>query len=238
VITRVWPVAALAIYLVSASSVSATPLHAFEGITIPLAVLAVEGMRRIGYQRLPGRRMIAALAMAAVTIPGIVYQLNSSSQLVAPSSGNANFITRGERSALRYLAHNPVRGGVLTRFYLGTVVPAETGRHTFVGTCLWSQPNCTARAQISQMVFDGTLPASTARWLVERTGARFVLADCDARLDLDEVLAPLTESTEHFGCAAVYTLKATPPPVRALAQSPPHAGLRATGRQQRRVQHT
>ncbi len=41
--TRVWPAAALAIYILSASGLSATPLHAFDGITIPLAVLAVRG---------------------------------------------------------------------------------------------------------------------------------------------------------------------------------------------------
>jgi hypothetical protein len=236
-ITRVWPVAAVAIYVISASSVSATPLHAFEGITIPLAVLAIEGLRGVGFARLPGRRLIAGLAVAAFTIPGTIFQLHNSSQLVAPAPGNANFITRDEHNALRYLARDPVHGGVLTRFYLGVVVPAETGRQTFVGTCLWSEPNCTAKAQIAQMVFDGTLPAPTARWLVQRTGARFVLADCDARPDLDEVLAPLAEATEHFGCAAVYTLKATPSPSGALAQSPPHATLRAPGRQQRRVQH-
>jgi hypothetical protein len=237
VISRVWPAGALVIYLVSASDVSATPLHAFEGLTLPLAVLAIEGIRRLGFARLPGRRVIAGLAVAAATIPGIVYQMHASSQLAAPSPGNANFITRDERSALRYLARNPAHGGVLTRFYLGTVVPGETGRRTFVGTCLWSQPNCTAKAQMAQMVFDGTLPATTARWIVQSSGARFVLADCDSRPDLDDVLAPLTASKEHFGCAAVYQLKATAPPSGPLAQSPPHATLRASGRQQRRVQH-
>lgn len=237
VITRVWPVSALLIYLVSGSSVSATPLHSFEGITIPLAVLAVDGLRRLNFQRLPARKVIATLVVAAATIPAVVYQLHSSAQLVTPNPGNANFITRDEHQALRYLARDPVQGGVLTRFYLGAVVPAETGRRTFVGTCLWSQPNCTARAQISEMVLDGTLPATSARFFVRNTGARFVLADCNSRPDLDEVLAPLTESTEHFGCAAVYTLRATAPPSGPLAQSPPHATLRAPGRQQRRVQH-
>jgi hypothetical protein len=238
VITRAWVPAAVLIYLVSASNVSATPLHAFEGITLPLAVLAVEGIRRLGFARVRGHRAIAGLAVAAATIPGTVFQLHRAAQLVAPSPGNPNFITSDERHALRYLARDPLRGGVLTRFYLGTVVPAETGRRTFVGTCLWSQPDCTARAQISQMVFDGTLPADTARWFVQVTGARFVLADCDARPDLDGVLAPLTESVERFGCAAVYTLKATSPPAGPLAESPPHATLRASGRQRRRVQHT
>jgi hypothetical protein len=237
VITRVWPGAALAIYLVSATNVSATPLHAFEGITIPLSILAIEGLRQLRFVQAPGHRAIAAVAVAAATIPGIYYQLHNSAQLVAPSPGNPNFITADEHHALRYLARDRVRGGVLTRFYLGTVVPAETGRRTFIGTCLWSQPNCVARAQISEMVFDGALPADSARWFIQRTGARFVLADCDARPDLDEVLAPLSESVEHFGCAAVYTLKTLAPARGPLAESPFDAALRASGRQQRRVQH-
>ncbi len=236
-ITRVWPAAALLIYLISASSVSATPLHAFEGITLPLAVLAVEGIRRLGFERLPGRRAIAALAIAAATIPAIVFQLHNAEQLAAPSPGNPNFIAADEQTALRYLDKDPVKGGVLTRFYLGTVVPAETGRSTFVGTCLWSEPRCIGRAQISEMVLDGTLPAESARYFVDQTGARFVLADCQSRPDLVRVLAPITATVARFGCAAVYTLRAQAPPSRALAESPPHATLRAPGRQQRRVQH-
>jgi hypothetical protein len=86
-------------------------------------------------------------------------------------------------------------------------VPAETGRRTFVGDCLWSQPNCVSRSQITQMIFDGSLPALTTRWLLEQIGARFVLADCQSRADLAAVLAPLTTSVHRFGCATVYTMR-------------------------------
>jgi hypothetical protein len=237
VATRVWPVMALVIYVVSASDVSATPLHAFEGITIPLAVLAIEGIRRLRFARWPAHRAIAAVAVAAATIPAIVYELNNAKSLVAPGPGNANFITADERQALRYLARDREPGGVLSRFYLGTVIPAETGRRTFVGDCLWSQPNCTPRSQITQMVFDGSLPADAARYFVQRSGARFVLADCQTRPDMAAVLAPLTQSVHRFGCAAVYTLGRVSPPGGALAESRPDAALRASGRQQRRVQH-
>jgi hypothetical protein len=236
-LTRAWPVAAVAIYVISGSGVSATPLHAFEGITLPLAVLAIEGLRRLHFERLPARRALVALAVVVFTVPGIVYQMHNAKQLATPSPGNPNFITSDEHHALRYLARNSIPGGVLTRFYLGTVVPGETGRKTFIGTCLWSEPNCVARAQISQMVLDGTLPAESARYFVQQSGARFVLADCQSRPDLDTVLAPITESVTHFGCAAVYTLRGSRAPNQALAESPPHATLRASGRQQRRVQH-
>jgi hypothetical protein len=236
--TRAWPAGAFAIYVISGSSVSATPLHAFEGIAIPLSVLAIEGLRRLRFERLPAHRAIATLVVAVLTIPGIVYQLHYSKQMAAPTTGNANFITSDEHHALRYLAHDPVHGGVFTRFYLGADVPGATGRQTFVGTCLWSEPNCASRAVLSQTVLNGPLPAKRAQSIVEQSGARFVLADCSSRPDLQTVLAPITQSVTRFGCAAVYTLKAASAPSQALAESPPHAALRATGRQQRRVQHT
>jgi hypothetical protein len=214
VVSRVWPVCALVIYVLSGSDVSATPLHAFEGITVPLSILAIQGVQRVGFMRLPGSRVVAAVAVAAATIPATVSELSLAKTIVAPSPGNANFITHSEQQALRYLAKDKRPGGVLTRFYLGSLVPAYTGRRTFVGDCLWSQPDCTPRSQITEMVFDGTLPANVARWFVQRIGAPFVLTDCDTRPDMDEVLAPLAESVHHFGCASVYTLRTGSQPFR------------------------
>jgi hypothetical protein len=208
VMTRTWPVAALVIFFISASNVSGTPLHAFQGITIPLAVLAIEGFRRLGFAQLPGRWAVAALLVAAATVPGTVNQLRTAVQLSRATPGNANFITRDEQHALDYLDRDPARGGVLTRFYLGTLVPAATGRRTFIGDCLWSEPNCIPRAHMAQTLFDGAMSTRRARAFVRGTGARFVLADCRTRADLDHELTPLIESVQHFGCAAVYTLKA------------------------------
>jgi hypothetical protein len=216
VVNRVWPAAALVIYLLSASALSATPLHAFDGITVPLSVLAIEGVQSVSWRRLPGRRLIAtppvpglivAAVVLAATIPATVSELAAARSEVAPAPGNPNFITHDERAALRFLANDPQPGGVFTRFYLGTVVPAETGRHTYVGDCLWSEPDCSKRAQIAEIAFDGTLPGASVRWFVQQLGARFVLADCDSRPDMAEVLAPLTVSVHRFGCAAVYTLR-------------------------------
>ena len=206
-VNRVWPLAALAIYVLSASAVSATPLHAFEGITVPLSILAIQGIRRLHIPRLPVARLTAAAVVLAATVPATVTELAAAKSAVAPAPGNANFITRDERAALRFLAKDREPGGVFTRFYLGTIVPAETGRHTFVGDCLWSEPDCTPRAEITQMVFDQELPPSSARWLVQQIGARFVLADCSSRSDMATMLAPLTVAVHRFGCAAVYTLR-------------------------------
>jgi len=234
--TRAWPLAALVIYVLSASDVSATPLHAFEGISIPLAVLATQGVQRTRLARVPHRRAFAAAAVALLTIPAIWYSLQSARTIVAPAPGNANFITADEGRALSYLAHDRQPGGVLTRFYLGSLIPAETGRRTFVGDCLWSQPGCGPRAQLAQDLFDAAITPARARMFVTNTGARFVLADCDTTADVRSILAPMLESVHRFGCAAVYVLASPASPRGPLAESPSDAAVRASGRQQRRVQ--
>ncbi|MGI8903864.1 MAG: hypothetical protein ACR2IP_09470 [Solirubrobacteraceae bacterium] len=219
-VTRVWPIAALGVFLLSGSVLGATPLHAFEGVTIPLAVLAVQGFehwriaggrrgagqksgRRIG---VGGRRLLGSLAIVAATIPASGYELYSARALVAPSAGNAGFITADERRALRYLAHDPRPGGVLSRFYLGAVLPALTGRRTFVGDCLWSQPACTARAKSAQRLLRGSLTPAATGVLVLGSGARFVLADCQSSPDLARRLGPFVSSMHRFGCATVYVV--------------------------------
>jgi hypothetical protein len=194
------------VFVASATELSATPLHAFDGVTLPLSVLAVKGVRRGAQQRVNRRRLVAALAVGLATIPATVYELGSAAALVAPNAGNANFINHDEKRALAYLAHDHQHGGVLTRFYLGAVVPAVTGRRTYVGHCLWSEPGCDPRSEMAQQLIDGSLPAGAARQLVRATGARFVLSDCMTNVDLAPILGPLVRKVDRFGCASVYEI--------------------------------
>ena len=138
--TRSWPVAAFGIYLLSGTSLGGAPLHAFQGITIPLAVLAVEGLQLLGWRRLRHPMLIGAVAVGLFTIPATVEELNIAHELAAPTPENANFIRPDESAALNYLASAKDPGGVLTRSYLGSVVPGRTGRHTYIGDCEWSEP--------------------------------------------------------------------------------------------------
>jgi hypothetical protein len=203
---RAWPIAALVVYGLSETDLAGTPLHAFAGLTVPLSVLAIEGVKRLGFDRLPHKRLIAGLVVAAFTIPATVELLSQAAHYAGPTPGNANFITEGESDALNWLNTNPQPGGVLTRSYLGTVVPGATGRRSYVGDCLWSQPNCYGRVAQMQDLFDGSMPAAQARSLVETTHARFLLADCTATADLSKTLGKLVTSVHQFGCARVYTV--------------------------------
>jgi hypothetical protein len=231
--TRLWPLAAVFIYFLSATELSATPLHAFDGVTLPLAVLAVAGVQRARLgQRIPRARLVGTVAIALGTIPANAYALAVAHEFVNPTPGNANFITRDERDALDFLDRNPEQGGVLTQFYLGEVVPARTGRRTFVGDCLWSQPQCMPRSLQADALFDGSLSPRAAREFVRQSGARFLLFSCHAQPSVVErELRPLVESIHRFGCATVYQLD---PPAAAggpLAELPSNAAVRAPRRQ-------
>jgi hypothetical protein len=206
--TRVWPFTALAIFAFSQTGVSGTPLHAFDGITIPLAVLAVEGVQSIGFRRLPGWRLLAVAVVAAATIPGSVSQLKAAKYWASPQGHNANFIYTGERRALDYLAADKQPGGVLARAtYLGLIVPAETGRRTYVGGCLWSEPHCVDRIVNTRDLFLGSLSAANAQAYVRSTGARFLVKDCYSPEVLTKLLGSMIIDTTHFGCASVYQVR-------------------------------
>jgi hypothetical protein len=205
--TRVWPPAALALFMLSSTQLSGSPLHAFQGITLPLAVLAVEGVRRIGFGRLRHRFVWATLGIALFTIPAVVDQANGARKLVAPQPGNPTFIAPGESRALAYLAADPQPGGVISRSYLSALVPGETGRHTFNGDCIWSEPNCVGRETVGHRLFDGALTPTAARTFVLTNRARFLLADCRTTANLEQLLGPVIESVHRFGCAAVYEVR-------------------------------
>jgi hypothetical protein len=205
--TRAWLIAALLVYVASASALQATPLHAFQGATIPLAVLAVDGCRRVGWSRMPHHGLAAVVLIAAFCISTTVDEFRTARSLVAPRSGHSDFVTHDEQRALDYLADDPTPGGVITRSYLGLVVPGDTGRHTFVGDCLWSEPNCPGRLVAVRKLFTGGMSQETARAFVRGSHARFLLADCRPNTDLVGLLGPVIRSTRTFGCARVYEVQ-------------------------------
>jgi hypothetical protein len=205
--TRVWPIAAFALFWLSTTRYAATPVHAFQGITIPLSVLAVDGARRLGFSRLPHPLVCGCVLVAAFTIPPTVSQLKIARRMVRPQIGNANFIIRDEHLALRYLARDPRPGAVISRIYLGQLVPAETGRHTLLGSCLWSQPGCVARRITVQKLFTGQLSRVAVRRLIASQHVRFLLGDCRQTARPDRLLPDLIVAVHRFGCATVYELE-------------------------------
>ncbi len=215
---RMWLPAALLSYVLSVTALGATPLHAVEGITIPLALLAVRGVRRSGLRRIPHGRVVAWTAVLAGTVPVTAYTLARAHVYTRPTPGNANFITEDESHALSYLARNPTPGNVLTTFYMGEVLPGLTGRQVNVGTCLWSEPRCAQRTATAYALFRGRLSPAAAQTVVRDSGVRFLLASCSRHVDLRRLLKSLVVSFRRFGCADVYELErpSRGPPKRAV----------------------
>jgi hypothetical protein len=205
-IVRLWPLAVVAGLLLNAPFSQ----HLFEGVTLPLAVLAVRGARRglnAVSAKAGGPFFGAALGVAGVvllTVPGMA---NDASYLRSQvRSGNQPFLLSGdEQTAIDYLAKQPTPGGVLSPLYLGQAIPALTGRDTWVGHPSWS-PDFSARADTAERLFAGDLTPADADQVVKTSGARFLLADCRGRADLSAAIAPRVAVVHRFGCATVYEL--------------------------------
>jgi hypothetical protein len=195
---RAWPVAALAIFYLPLGTF---PFHAFQGLQLPLAILAVLGLRgRLGDRRLP--RWAVAAGTAILIVPGTVYLAKEMRDAVARGY-QAHYLTPGEHDALAYLDHDRQAGGVLAPDYIGTVVPAYTGRQTWVGAGSWT-PHFAQRRAAANRLFAGQLDAGAARALVLGSGARFLLSDCHGRADIRPIVSAFTDPPLRFGCATVY----------------------------------
>jgi hypothetical protein len=204
--TRVWLPAAVLIYGLSAAGLGATPLHAFNGISAPLAVLAVMGVQRVGWVQMPRGRLVSFVAILVATIPANADVLAVARHYALPTAGNADFITLHERAALDFLQRDPNQGGVISQFYLAEAVPARSGRQTLLGDCLWSEPHCMALSRSIDALFLGTTSRVQARTFVRRSGARFLLASCQPHANLKRLLGSTVIAVHRFGCADVYDL--------------------------------
>jgi hypothetical protein len=204
IVARVWLPAVFILYwLISYSSFGTFPLHTVQGLSIPLAVLAVSGAATLPMPRLRTARVaVAIIATAAFTIPATGRQLDRTRDGVL-ASREPYLITADERTALAYVENAPGAGGVLAPVYLGQTVPGLTGRKTWVGIASWT-PDYKARVARANALFDGRLARRDAREFVRSTGARFLVSDCRDRADLASDLGPILTAVRRFGCATVY----------------------------------
>ena len=191
-----WPPAGLAVYFLT----DQFPFHALQGLSIPLAILAVEGFRRT---RLPSAAAVAAVAV--LTLPGVAFAVDTF-QGSRDLRHSPYILHPDEDAALRHLAAAPRRNGVLARLYLGMTVPSHTGHDTWLGQYPWT-PDFNERRPQAEELFTGQMPPAAARRFVRRVGASYLLTDCQtSKVDLEPLLGDLVERTHRFGCAAVYEL--------------------------------
>jgi hypothetical protein len=200
---RVWPVAALAVYLGTAGH--GYGLHALEGMSLPLGILAVEGWRRL---RLPAA--VGVAGVLAVTLPGLVYTADFFRD-VARADDRTMLLRDDEARALRFLEDAPDRGGVLASPRIAAAVPPFTGLRVWSGHPTWT-PDFPARAARSADLFAGRLRPGEIRALLREARVRYLLADCAGHPDLTAALRPQLAGVRRFGCATVYVLRGPAPP--------------------------
>ena len=178
--------------------------HALQGLSLPFAVLAVRGWRRL---RPPA--LLGALAIALVTLPGLAYDAR---KFIDVARGHAvqYYLTSSDARALAWVAARAPGGGVLAPTPFAAVVPSQTGRAVWVGHGYWS-PDYAARARIVDSLFGARLRRASARSFVLGTGATVLISDCAHGANLTGRLRPLLASVHRFGCARVYVLRRAAP---------------------------
>ncbi|MBJ7521137.1 MAG: hypothetical protein JHC84_15665 [Solirubrobacteraceae bacterium] len=200
---RIWPFAVLVVFLLPLGTF---PYHSFQGLAIPLSVLAIQGTLTIW--RAPKPAAVVAI-LVFMTLPGFVHKLDVARNSVQ-SAGDPYWIFPGEADAMNALETDPRPGGVLGATYAGYMLPAYTGRETYVGALSWS-PDWDERQRPANDLIEGRLTGQAARDFVTSTNARFVFVDCRPGLaDLTETLRPLLQAVRRYGCATVYELRFRP----------------------------
>ena len=190
----IWPPAAFAVYLALSPSF---PQHAFEGISLPLAVLAVRGVAPVRHRALALGALVVAL-----TVPGVAALLDLMDDTVSRGT-QAHYLRQGEDDALAYLAGSGQPGAVLATPYLAPLVPVRTGRQTWVAHPSWTE-DFDARLREADDLFAGRLPRERALELIRRSRTRYLLRDCGRPREALEALRPALVPERELGCAGVY----------------------------------
>jgi hypothetical protein len=147
----------------------------------------------------------AVSAVLLLCVVGTAYRANELREAVNLGR-QPFFLTASERDALRHLDETQEPGGVLTPVYSGIVVPAYTGKETWIGAGSWT-PDFDERRDRTEALFAGELDESEAGALIRDSGAAFLYSDCHGRADIEEIVRPFTDPPQRFGCAAVYPVR-------------------------------
>jgi hypothetical protein len=199
---RVWPFAALAVYLLP---VGTFPYHSFQGLVIPLSVLAVMGIA--SRWKPPAWAVIAALLF--MVVPGFAHKLEVARHSVH-RAGAPYYVFPDEVEAMKVLEADERDGLVLSPTYDGYMLPYRTGRDVYIGAFSWT-PDWEERQKPTDDLFEGRLTGEAARDFVRSTGARFVFSDCRPDLishaELKSLLGDMVEEDREFGCASLFVLR-------------------------------
>ena len=198
-ILRVWPIAGVVIFYLPFGTF---PFHAFQGLALPLAILAVLAVRhRLGERPLPATATVIVIAL--LVVPGTLYRADQMRGAVS-AGRQAFFLEPGERDAMRWIEAQPGPGAVLAPIPDGSYISAYTGRAVWIGAGSWT-PDFGWRGLAVEAMFSGVSGAAEDQRLVRQSGARFVYQSCRSKANLAPKLgAVVTGPPRQFGCAKVW----------------------------------
>ena len=204
---RAWPIAVLIVYI---QPTGTFPFHSIQGLSVPLAVMAVSAFTLNRPTWMPSPKAWWVLpAVVLLTVPGTWHRLALARENVANRTFPYYFVG-GEKRALDWLAAAPQPGGVLADRYAGLLVPAYAGRESFVGPRVLTPGFKEKATNVDLLLLRFMKPAEAQRF-VASTGARFIFEACGAwqggAPDLRPLLGKLVRAEHRFGCARVYTLR-------------------------------
>jgi hypothetical protein len=175
--------------------------HALQGLSLPFAVLAVRGWRRL---RLPAVLGVAALAL--ITIPGLAFNARKFVRTTSSPKLVQYYLPQSDARALDWVAQHGPAGGILAPTPFAAVVPSQTGRPVWVGHGYWSE-NYPEQARVVDRLFGGRMSATASRAFVSFTRATVLVSDCRHQADLTRRLGSEVGAVHRFGCARVYVVK-------------------------------
>ena len=175
--------------------------HALQGLSLPLAVLAVRGWRR-----LPLPAVIGVAAVALITIPGLAYNARKFVRTTQSTKLVQYYLPQSDAQALDWVARHGPPGGILAPTPFAAVVPSQTGRPVWVGHGYWSQDYPVQAREVDRL-FSGRMSKTASRAFVASTRATILVSDCRHAADLARKLGSAVGAVHQFGCARVYVLR-------------------------------
>ena len=207
---RFWP---LAIGIVFFLPVGTFPFHSVQGLSIPLAVLAVQGLTVHRPSWVPAPKAWWVLpALFLMIVPGTVHKTRNSYDSINREAFPWS-LSEGEARALSFLERDPRPGGVMTDEYSGLLVPPFAGREAYIGPFSWTPESLKKLVRVTWL-FQGVSAAKPSQEYVDETGVRFIFQACKpgkvAPRSLVPQIGPRLESVHRFGCSVVYVMKPSP----------------------------
>ena len=204
---RFWPLAVVLVYL---QPFGTFPYHSFQGLALPLSILAVRGFTIDRPSWMPQPKWWWVLpAVLLLAVPGTIHRMTLARENIG-AHYFPYYIQPGEAEALSWIDSQPEDGNVLADPYGGLLIPGYTGKEAYIGPRSWT-PNWKAKSQISGGLLLGVLGPQGTQDLLRRTKARWIFAECDRHgnplKSIASNIGPMLEAEHRFGCATVYKIK-------------------------------